>query len=164
MSLVQEILYTLSNYPGGYRIIYDILYDGKAPKQSDKSFENNLRNTLSRMKKNGLLKNDHKKWAITLEGKEFLNGKNSDIRKFFPSTKNVKKDKPKSVIIIFDIPEKKRRYRDWLRLELIGFGFDQIQKSVWFGYPLPKEFVEYLDECGLSTYIRFFKATERELI
>lgn len=164
MSLVQEILYIFSNYPGGYRIIYDILYDGKSPAQSDKSFENSLRNTLSRMKRNGLLKNDKKKWVITPEGKELLEGKNSDIKRFFPNEKTRAKNSPKSLIIIFDIPEKKRRYRDWLRSELIGFGFEQVQKSVWLGVPLPKEFIKYLDEVKLLQYVRFFRATEKDLI
>ena len=164
MSLVQEILYAVSNYPGGYRIIYDILYDGKPPGQNSESFDSNLRNTLSRMKKKGLLKNSERKWSMTPEGEEFLNSKNSDIRKFFPLDKKKVRDVTKSLIIIFDIPEKKRRYRDWLRTELVGFGFEQVQKSVWFGPPLPKEFLQYLDEVNLLQYIRFFKATERDLI
>ena len=98
MSLVQEILYVFSNYPGGYRIIYDILYNGKSPNQSDESFERSI------------------------------------------------------------------RYRDWLISELVGFDFEQIQKSVWFGPPLPKEFIEYLEEIDLLKYIRFLKATDEDLI
>ncbi|MDP2641845.1 MAG: hypothetical protein Q8P21_00935 [bacterium] len=164
MSLVQEILYTVSNYPGGYRIIYDILYDGKPPGQKDKSFDRNLRSTLSRLKKNGLLKNTKRTWAITSEGEEFINGKNSDIKKFFPSVRRQTANVSKNLIIIFDIPEKKRRYRDWLRSELINFDFEQIQKSVWFGPPLPKEFVEYLGESGLLRFVRFFKVSEKDLI
>ena len=27
MSIVQELLFIVSNYPGGYRMLYDILYD-----------------------------------------------------------------------------------------------------------------------------------------
>lgn len=164
MSFVQEILFTVSNYPGGYRTLYDILYDGKPPDQSKKSFESSLRNTLSRMKKNGLLKNSERKWSVTPEGKEFLSGKNFNTRKFFPSDKKKTTGVSKNLIIIFDIPEKKRHYRDWLRTEIVSFGFEQIQKSVWFGPPLPTEFLQYLDEVNLLEYIRFFKATEKDLI
>ena len=164
MSLVQEIFYTLSNYPGGYKVIYDILYDGKPPNQSDESFDRNLRSTLSRMKSDGLLTNAEKIWSVTTEGEELMRGKNSDIKRFFPAIKGGVRKIPKNLIIIFDIPEKRRRYRDWLRSELVGFGFDQIQKSVWFGPALPKEFLEYLEELKLLKYIRFFKATEKDII
>ena len=164
MSLVQEILYVFSNYPGGYRIIYDILYNGKSPNQSDESFERSIRNTLSRMKRNGLLKNSQRKWTITPEGRELLDGKNSDIKRFFSTRKVKVKRTAKSLILVFDIPEKKRRYRDWLRSELVGFDFEQIQKSVWFGPQLTKEFIEYLEEIDLLKYIRFLKATDEDLI
>lgn len=164
MSLVQEILYIFSNYPGGYRTIYDILYDSKPPGQSDESFESNLRNTLSRMKRNSLLENNQRKWTITPEGKELLEGRNTGIKKFFPNNKTRVKNSSKSLILIFDIPERKRRYRDWLRSELVGFDFEQVQKSVWFGPPLPKEFIKYLDEVDLLQYIKFFRATRKDLI
>lgn len=165
MSLVQEILYTLSNYPGGYRVIYDIIYDGQAPgKNKKKSSENILRATLSRMKKDGLLRNKKRGWSITLEGEELLDRKNSDIKKFFPNQETFKQDQEKRLIVIFDIPEKKKRYREWLRSELVGFGFELVQKSVWLGPVLPREFVEYLSEIELLIYIKFFRATEKDLI
>jgi DNA-binding transcriptional regulator PaaX len=165
MSLIQEILYTLSNYPGGYRILYNIIYDSQPPgKYKKKSFENTLRVTLSRMKKNGLLAHKKQEWAITPEGHEFLNSRKAGIKKFFPNRNSVNINQLKRLIIIFDIPEKKRKYRDWLRVGLVSFGFEQIQKSVWFGPFLPKEFIQYLDEIGILKYIRFFKAAEKDLI
>ena len=164
MSLVQEILYTISNYPGGYRILYDILYDGKSPAQSNASFKCNLRNTLSRMKRNGLLINNKKEWLITLEGRAILDQRNSFIKKFPHPEKKKGRHISKNLIIIFDIPETKRGYRDWLRVELVGFGFEQVQKSVWFGPPLPKEFIKYLNDINLLKYVKFFRATENDLI
>lgn len=165
MSLVQEILYTVSNYPGGYRIIYDIIYDGLPPgKEVRKSKENILRATLSRMKKDGLLKNQDRKWTVTPEGEKLLKGRNSDIKKFFPTAKRPPQKPKGNLIIMFDIPEKKKRYREWLRSELVGFGFRLVQKSVWLGPSLSKEFVEYLSEVGLLKHIRFFRATEKDLI
>ncbi len=164
MSLVQEIFYILSNYPGDYRMLYDILYDGKPPGQSDKSFEHSLRSTLTRMKRLGLLNNTSNEWSLTQEGGRFLNAKKSNIKRFFPIKNRSVKTTFKNLIIIFDIPEKKRRYRDWLRIELVNFGFEQIQKSVWFGPSLPKNFVEYLNEINLLEYIRFFKANEKDII
>lgn len=165
MSLVQEILYTVSNYPGGYRIIYNIIYNGQPPgKEIRKNKENILRATLSRMKKDGLLKNKDRKWTVTLDGEELLSGRNSGIRRFSPTLKDQIKNLSRNLIIIFDIPEKKKRYGEWLRSELVGFGFELIQKSVWLGPALPKEFVGYLSEIGLLEHIRFFRATEKDLI
>jgi DNA-binding transcriptional regulator PaaX len=116
------------------------------------------------MRQKGLLKNQEQKWSITPEGKELLEKRNADIRRFFPTQSASQRDKEKRLIIIFDIPEKKKRYREWLRSELVEFNFDLIQKSVWFGPGLPKEFVEYLDELKLLKHIKFFRATEKDLI
>jgi len=166
MSLVQDILFTVTNYPGGYRLLYDIIYENKPPAKSEKrKKENILRVTLSRMKKSGLLKNKKGDWTITPEGKKFLESKKMEIRKFFrPETILDNREKPKRLIIIFDIPEKKKKYREWLRMELVGFGFNLVQKSVWIGPALSKEFVEYLDEVAILKHIRFFRATEKDLI
>jgi DNA-binding transcriptional regulator PaaX len=165
MSLVEEILYTLLNYRSrGFRVLYEDVYALKRAEQKDRSFERTLRSTLSRMKRNGLLKKNARcEWTITPEGDELLKGRNSDIKRFFPASRPQIRAS-KNLIVIFDIPEKIRRYRDWLRVELVGFGFEQIQKSVWFGPPLPKEFVEYLEEARILKYLRFFKASEKDLI
>ncbi len=165
MSLVQEILYIVSNYPGGYRVIYDLIYDGKPPGEDfDRRRKNILSATLSRMKKNGLLKSKDRDWFITPEGVELLGGINENIRRFFPRRVAKNRNRDKRIIVIFDIPETEKRYREWLRSELVSFGFEMIQKSVWFGPALPKEFIEYLSEIKLLNCIRFFKATEKDLI
>ena len=59
---------------------------------------------------------------------------------------NLKIDKPKFWdgkwrVVIFDIPENKRRHmRDAMRQKLQKIGFYQMQKSVWaFPYPCEKE-------------------------
>ena len=163
--MVQEILYIVSNYPGGYRTIYDLIYDGKSPEQTRReSLERNLRNTLSRMKRNGLLNNAHRNWSVTHEGKMLLAKRKEDIPKLSRSYHNKDRKFKKEVIVVFDIPEKRRRYRDWLRDELTNLGFQQIQKSVWFGPTLPKEFVNFLDEERLLKYVRFFKVSKKDLI
>jgi DNA-binding transcriptional regulator PaaX len=166
MSLVDNILYILSDHPKrGTRIICDILFDEISPNRKErKLFDNTMRSTLSRMKRDGLLEKSKVGWTLTSFGREVLNAKNSEVRKYVSPPKSKLKLQPKKLIIIFDIPEKKRRYRDWLRIELVSFGFEQIQKSVWFGPPLPKEFIEYLNNSGLLKYIRFFRATRNDLI
>ena len=164
MSLVKEILrITAKRYPLGYGQLYEYLYDETT--YDKKLNKNSLHATLSRMKKEGLLRNKNREWSITPEGRKLAEKKDWDIKKFFkPDNIINNKEKPKRLIIIFDIPEKKKRYREWLRMELVGFGFTLIQKSVWLGPALPKEFIEYLSEIELLKHIRFFRAAEKDLI
>lgn len=164
MSLVKEILRTTARYyPLGHRELYERLYSETT--YGKKININSLDATLSRMKKNGLLKNKDRKWSITPEGKGILENTKADIKKFFrPEQVIDNREKSKRLIIIFDIPEKRKKWREWLRSELVGFGFTLIQKSVWLGPSLPKEFIEYLGEAGLLKHIRFFRATEKDLI
>jgi len=164
MSLVKDILRTTArHYPLGYRALYEHLYNETV--YGKRINRNSLEATLSRMRKNGLLTNKNREWSITSEGKTFLEKKSAGVRKFFKRENVIdNRERSKNLIIIFDIPEKKKKYREWLRVELVGFGFTLIQKSVWLGPSLPKEFVEYLSESGLLKHIRFFRAAEKDLI
>ncbi|MCR4279711.1 MAG: hypothetical protein NUV78_03175 [Candidatus Zambryskibacteria bacterium] len=164
MSLNKEILRITARYhPLVYSQLYEYLYEETV--YGKKLNKRSLSTVLNRMKRNGLLKNKDGKWSPTAGGRVYLEKINTGIKKFFtPGTIVSNRRKFKRIIIVFDIPEKKRRYRDWLRMELVGFGFTLIQKSVWLGPGLPKEFIEYLDEAGLLKHIRFFHAEEKDLI
>ena len=68
------------------------------------------------------------------------------------------------MIVAFDVPERKRSQRDWLRAELKILGFIQLQKSVWFGpAPLPKTFILAVRDIHLLQYIKFYRANEYEV-
>ncbi|OGF62017.1 hypothetical protein A2926_01490 [Candidatus Giovannonibacteria bacterium RIFCSPLOWO2_01_FULL_44_40] len=67
-------------------------------------------------------------------------------------------------IIIFDIPEKLRGKRDLLRRELVGFGFKQLQESVWaYPYPLPQEFRDLWQATGIFKYCVIFEVDEDKI-
>lgn len=159
MSLVNEILKTVSDYPGGYRMIYEIIEDLTGNNKDHK--ETSLRTTLSRMKKNGLLSKEKDVWKITPLGKAILHQKHKTLISFKEKVTITRK---KKIIIMFDIPENRRKYRDWLRCELNNLGFELIQKSVWFGPELPKQFIQYLEEIHILKYVRFFKVQENDII
>lgn len=58
-------------------------------------------------------------------------------------------------VVIFDVPERVRGRRDFLRRELSAFGFHQLQKSVWVTpYPLPDGFSELVGELALGKHFR----------
>lgn len=88
-------------------------------------------------------------WKITDKGKEILEGS------------GVKKDGVPR-IISYDIPEKKRALRYWLRSELLTYDYKQIHKSVWIGFaPLPEEFFKTLDFLSLKNYIHIFSVDKK---
>ena len=63
-------------------------------------------------------------------------------------------------IIIFDIPERERRKRAWLRAVLKHIGFTMVQKSVWVGkYAIPSEFLEDLERMRLLAYVQILAVT-----
>src|SRR5258708_6295452 len=64
---------------------------------------------------------------------------------------NFKKDAPKNLLLMYDIPHTKKKERDWFRRQLKNFDFIMIQKSVWVGpSPLPENFLAYLKRIGLQ--------------
>jgi DNA-binding transcriptional regulator PaaX len=96
----------------------------------------------------------------------FLKDKNSRAKKdnrkrnfyglSFPSP--FQKDAPKNLIVLYDIPEIRKKERDWFRRHLIKFGYRMIQRSVWAGpSPLPKDFLDYLKEIRIEDNFKTFK-------
>ena len=69
-----------------------------------------------------------------------------------------KKDSPKNLIVMYDIPHNLKKERDWFRRHLVKFGYVMIQKSVWVGpSPLPKNFLNYLKEIKIENKFKTFK-------
>ncbi len=69
-----------------------------------------------------------------------------------------KKDSQKDQLVIYDIPQDKKRERDWFRRQLIRFDYTMVQKSIWIGpSPLPLNFLEYVRSIGLKNKFKIFK-------
>ena len=152
MSIALEILEGLWNtslYYKGMRVnIFGISRPWKGNNAS-------ARTTMSRLHKKGLVVNKLGKWSITENGKKYLKSEKKKIIPHFNSP--LKKDAPKNLIVMFDIPESRKIERNWFRSHLIKFDYIMIQKSVWVGpSPLPKEFVSYVKEIGLKSCIKSF--------
>lgn len=111
---------------------------------------------LSRLQRQGLVRRSGSRrqsiWHITKKGRDRLVEKNEG-----PTTQLDGVGR----LVIFDIPEKERQKRDVVRMELIGIGFQQLQKSVWYGErPLPRDFVELIDTLSLRSNIHIFSVRE----
>ena len=64
-------------------------------------------------------------------------------------------------MIVFDIPEKKRKYRDYLRQMLKTLGFKELQKSTWVTpYSIPDFLKELLWEERMKHFTRFITIKE----
>ncbi|OGG43043.1 hypothetical protein A2841_02720 [Candidatus Kaiserbacteria bacterium RIFCSPHIGHO2_01_FULL_48_10] len=109
---------------------------------------------LRRLQKQGLVQQGRGGWSITARGKTILSRSrhgSSAVHTMIP-----KKD-GKMRLVIFDIPEKQKGVRGWLRGELSGFGFEMLQKSVWKGYtPVPEPFARDLDFFDLRSNVHIF--------
>lgn len=72
--------------------------------------------------------------------------------------KNISPKKTEKILISFDIPEKHKKARDWLRNQIKYWDFEMIHKSLWLGYgPMPKEFNDRLKQLGVFENVRIFK-------
>ncbi len=122
-------------------------------------FENNkkqsVRNKFNQLYNDGYLDKKDGKFFINKNGKEYLiKTKKLQLRNFEPALNN----NPKNLLLLYDIPEDKKKERDWFRRTLIKYSFVMIQRSVWVGpSPLPKEFLDYVKSIGLKDSIKTFK-------
>ncbi|MFA4975213.1 MAG: CRISPR-associated endonuclease Cas2 [Candidatus Paceibacterota bacterium] len=114
-----------------------------------------INNTIHQLNKNGhILKQDD---CILLlpSGRKYV--ENKKVR-FLIFNSPYKKEAPKNLLVMFDIPETKKAEREWFRFNLREFGYEMIQKSVWVGpSPLPKDFLDYINEIKLKECIKTFK-------
>lgn len=88
-------------------------------------------------------KNKKTIWSITRKGLEKLKILKKKNRKTLINYSKEKSDK--LIIVIFDIPEKERHKRNWLRSVLVSLDFKFLQESVWIGKTkIPEEFLNDL--------------------
>ena len=127
-----------------------------------KSLKHKVNSTLYNLKKQGLIERGVKqgKWEITEAGikkLEFL--KLKFINKLFlPKIKFPIKKSGDKIIFIFDIPEKERHKRDWVRQQLRLLEFSQLQKSVWVGHnKVPQQLIEAFGVMNILDNIHIFR-------
>ena len=93
-------------------------------------------------------------WTLTNQGKNKLKSYGYFIKP--AKTDGVPR------LVAYDIPEKERKKRDWLRYELVACGYSQLQRSVWLGYsPLPEEFVQSLKDLNLKDNVHIVSINKK---
>lgn len=123
---------------------------------SEPAKKRNFYNILQKLKNDGLIRRSKEGWIATSLGKEKLRFLKARFGyKAYPVEKE-----EELTIIIFDIPERYKSKREWLRRALSEMGFKMVQKSVWSGkVGIPKEFLRDLKELDLLDCIDIFRAT-----
>ena len=118
-----------------------------------------IRVTLSRLHSKGYVNNSALGWSITKKGRKY--SQNTHLLGYItsPFAENL----PSSMIISFDIPEKDRFMRHWLRNQIKIFGYKMLQQSLWIGPgPLPSSFLKRLEDLDIKKNIKIFKITKRK--
>jgi DNA-binding transcriptional regulator PaaX len=147
-----------------YRIIKKEI--NKRDKESAKHElrEATFRTMLTRLKKQGLIENPSRGlWRATKKAMGIyhaISEKDAAYKKFL-----AEHGKKRDTIVIFDVPKKKGKARNYLRTELLALGYELLQKSVWIGGgPLPEEFLGYLKEKDLLSTVHIFTIEKRGTI
>ena len=64
-------------------------------------------------------------------------------------------------MVFFDIPEKNRRHRDYLRRVLKLIGFYELQKSIWvYPYPVPAFLKNLILHEDIKSHVRFITTNQ----
>ena len=116
----------------------------------------NFRSLLSKLQRDGLVEKRGDKLNITETG-------GSKLKKLLslPRSRYNKEVDNSLKIVIFDIPEKERAKRYWLRVRLSELGFTMLQKSVWVGkVKVPEEFLDDLRKIKILGYLDIFAVTK----
>ena len=157
MSLKEEILEILNTRKFYYK---GIPMNAFLLPVFDNRKKQSIRNEFNRLSIKGYIDKRNGHFYINKEGKTFL-----EHYKQLKSFKDVGNIGPKNLLLIYDIPEDKKREREWFRRNLVKLSFIMIQKSVWVGpSPLPKEFIDYTKSIGLKDGIKTFKLEKDYLL
>ena len=118
---------------------------------------------LSKLKKEGFIReqseNDKKLLFITKKGEEKISQiKDAQAKFLFPRDKYASQEGNVFIIIVFDIPEREKKKREWLREVLKNLKFSRVQRSVWIGkIKIPKEFLDDLSKLRLLDFVHIFE-------
>lgn len=163
-----------SGYGESYRKMRRSIKYGPPPFKTDWAFEyrqhQQFYSLLNQLKNQGFIgkkENNKRKsvWKITKRGLEKLKliKEKKNSKKFVINYKKEKDNKLK--IVAFDVPEKERYKRAWLRAVLISLGFMLLQESVWIGKnKIPEEFIQDIRRQEMLSYVHIFEISKKGTI
>jgi DNA-binding transcriptional regulator PaaX len=113
---------------------------------------------LYKLKREGLITerivDDGRSLALTATGRKKLNELKNGQSNKLPANQYQKIAGDTLIVVVFDIPEKERHKRDWLRSVLARLGLKMIQQSVWIGKTkIPQDFLDDLMQLKMTDYV-----------
>ena len=142
-------------------VCYSEFYQLKRKYERKKSKEQFSR-FISYLKRRGYIKikNLEQKQGIILTKK----GAEKVFKAKLKMRKNKKRSDGKWQMVIFDVPEKKRIFRDILRENLRILGYKMLQQSVWVSpYDVLKETEGIIRKYSLDNYVKLFLIEKVEI-
>lgn len=130
--------------------------------EEEKELKQKYYNLLYKLEEDGLIKveikNKSRLFSLTADGKRKLDKLKIKIDDRLPSPAGYNGEKGNLAIVVFDIPEKERRKRGWIRDVLKNIGLRMIQKSVWVGkVKIPEEFLKDLFRLKIIDFVEIFE-------
>jgi DNA-binding PadR family transcriptional regulator len=124
-------------------------HNGKS-KKKPKFKEITIRQSIRRLHKQGFIEKNNSNYILTSKGKE--------LAKYIKSRKKNQQQKwdGKYRVVIFDIPENKRKIRNWLREELYLLDYRKLQESVFISkYALPEDLIKEIKQMKISSCVNY---------
>ncbi|MEK9180020.1 MAG: CRISPR-associated endonuclease Cas2 [Patescibacteria group bacterium] len=118
---------------------------------------------LHKLKRDGLIRlpNDEGKLIITKKGKLKLAALKQRVDNALPSANYQITKSDKVIVVSFDIPEKLRTKRGWLREALKNMGLKMVQQSVWIGKTkISPEFLKDASNLKILEFIEIFEISK----
>jgi CRISPR-associated endonuclease Cas2 len=127
------------------------LFENKSlPKKKTEFKKSAIRQSIWRLKKLGFVEKKEGKFSLTLAGKI--------LAKYIINRKKVlnKKWDGKYRVVIFDIPEKQKETRNWLRKELYLLNYRKLQMSVFISkYSLTEDLIREIKRRRISNCVNY---------
>ena len=119
------------------------------------------RDLLYRLRKDGLVTEGDGRVRLSQAGLKLMEKLKLRHTQFLPSPRMYESHQENSLkIIVFDIPEKQRGKRQWLRSVLTNLGYRLLQKSVWTGKAkIPPSLLEDFRRLDLLSHVEILQVT-----
>lgn len=152
----------LTDYATSYRMLRGLPIRGKRtapdPQEFVRAEKQRFYNLLSKLKREKLIQRaQNGKWRLTVRG---IKRSHTILQRMPPTHTYDPKPSRELILIVFDVPEKERRKRNWLRAALKRLNFRMLQQSVWMGKTeLPETFLHDLRRMRLLSYVEILVIT-----
>src|SRR3989344_1512740 len=116
-------------------------------------------NIISSLKRDGLLSQEADgRFRLTLLGRKKLVLLKKRRAVGLPQITYPKQQSKNVIIVVFDVPERERVKRNWLRAALKNLGLKMVQQSVWLGKTkIPREFIDHIHDLRLTKCVEIFE-------